>query len=161
MRKNHTKIRDYTVLDREAPRIAIEQDVTLRQARYVAARVHLDPPAHSEAEGVLIAGYAARDTTTPKKSPKVQRALAAELARKAEIAEKAAQLKQALAENPRDAITSKLAEHAEDATIAPNQTRAVELLAKISGVMVERVEIDPGEFLRSRLGAKLYGEENG
>lgn len=147
---------DDATLEREATRLCAEHDLTPRQARYVAIKT-TEPISDSQA--IARAGISARSTRLVRKSPRVSLAMEAELARKAEIAEKAEKLKKSLAENPRDAITSKLAEHAEDATIAPNQTRAVELLAKISGVMVERVEIDAGEFLRSRMGQKLYGEE--
>jgi hypothetical protein len=77
----------------------------------------------------------------------------------ARLNEKKGELLAKMAENPKEAIRGELAGHAVDKEIAPNQTRAVELLGKLEGVFVEKIEIDPGEFLRSRFARDLLGEE--
>lgn len=78
--------------------------------------------------------------------------------RTAEIRRKVEETRRELDEDPRGTLERKLLEHSERGEITPNQTRALELVGKIRGLFVERIEIDPGEFFRSKMGQDLFPE---
>lgn len=123
--------------------------LTPKQAAYVAITFY--NPEDSQDKRAKEAGYAdnARGSGggTLLQSASIVDAIKAEgLARKKKIDE----FGKALEKDARGALAKKLQEHAEDATTTPNQTRAVELIGKIHGVFVDRVELDPGQHTRSR-----------
>lgn len=139
----------------EAERIRLEYGLTQKQAGAIAAYVY--GGANSMRKAIEEAGYKSSEAATGLiASPKGSEALEAETRRKLELEQKTKRFQTELEQDARGAIKKKLVEHAEDKEVTPNQTRAVELLAKLEGLMVERVEVDPGEFFRSKLGQDLF-----
>lgn len=121
--------------------------LTPKQAAYVAVTFY--NPQDSQEKRAQAAGYAenaAANGETLKSEAMLEAIKAEGLARKRKIDE----FSKALEKDARGALAKKLQEHAEDATTTPNQTRAVELIGKIHGVFVDRVELDPGQHTRSR-----------
>lgn len=133
--------------------------LTEKQAGYAVATVEL--PGHSETDRLVVAGYtegSARSATTrgsTRKSPKVQKAIEAELARVTRIKELAEEDYEKTQVDAPGHIEKKLWEHQHDATITPNQTRALELIGKMHAVFVERVDVSAGEH--SPAAANLLG----
>lgn len=144
-------------MDAESRRIQATHGLTSRQAIYVK-NIAIDG-ARSNREAVRRAGYASSEAVTKaRKSARVQKALREEAERALALAQKKGELLAKISENPKEAVKGELAMHAVDPDTAPNQTRAVELIGKLEGVFIEKIEIDPGEFMRSRFARDLMGE---
>lgn len=138
-------------------RIKAEYRLTDKQAAAITAYIH--GGARTLTEATEQAGYRSSMQPTAMKQSKAVRAAMDEEAKRVErLGKSVKEFKARLEEDPRKAIKDKLVAHAEDERVTPNQTRAVEILAKIEGLMVERVEIDPGEFFRSSMGRELFPE---
>lgn len=132
--------------------------ITDKQARYV--QIDLEAPELPEFTKGKIAGYTPTTLQTDNmrviKSPKIIKAKKAELARMANIAEEVAKYE----ENPQQYLKTKFIEHAHDPTIVANQTRALELVGKMDGAFIERIEIDPGRGLRGNLFGDFVKKAN-
>lgn len=132
--------------------------ITDKQARYV--EIDLEAPELPEFTKGKIAGYTAQSLKTDNmrviKSPKIIKAKKAELAKRAKMAEELAMYEA----NPQQYLKSKFLEHAHDPTIVANQTRALELVGKMDGAFIERIEIDPGRGLRGNLFGDFVKKAN-
>lgn len=123
--------------------------LTEKQATY--ASITLEAPELPATTRGTMAGYPYGSATAKGgkalKVPKVKNAIRSE-------SEKMLKAEQALKEINRDGrgwVKKTLAQHAEDPDINPNQTRAVELIGKMEGAFIERIELDAGEHTRRRL----------
>lgn len=128
--------------------------LTPKQAAYALAT--LREPQKSIGERGREAGYSDGaiygDGGRVLKSTEVGEAIEAErdaLQRKIEAFGKA------IATDPRLAIQNKLIEHTERFDVTANQTRATELLGKMHGVFIERVELDAGPHTRARFADEV------
>lgn len=128
--------------------------LTPKQAAY-AIQV-IERPNASDSERARAAGFSDGARTHAGgailKVPKIGKAVNTE---REEIERRARSLVGAIETDARGAIRGELAKHAENPRIAPNQTRALELLGKMEGVFLDRLEIDPGEHTRSRFADEL------
>ena len=136
-------------------RLQAEYGLTGKQAAYVLALASGKTESRDQARQV--AGYESSAIVTQgEKSKELQAAILAETRKNEEIARKVKEMQRGLDEDPRGTLERKLLEHSERGEITPNQTRALELVGKIRGLFVERIEVDPGEFFRSKLGQDLF-----
>lgn len=128
--------------------------LTVKQAKY-ALQV-IKEPQMSDSERARRAGYSdgarTMDGGANLKAPKIGIATTTE---RALIEERAKSFSKAIDADARVAIQNKLTEHAENENITPNQTRAVELLGKMKGVFIERIELDAGEHTRARYADQM------
>lgn len=139
-------------------RLQAQYKLNKRQAAFVKAIT--SGQMSSERQAAEQAGYKSTAVITKaKKSKRVQEALQSEAQRLLAIREKADALVENLNKDAKGTLEKKLAEHAEDPNVTPNQTRAVELLGKMRGAFIERIEIDPGEFFRSNMGRRILPED--
>ena len=134
--------------------------ITAKQAGFALAT--MANPHASETERARIAGYtdSARtgDGGRVIKSDSITKTLTAMTEERAEIERKSKELVRAIQSDARGAVRNKLAEHVNDPNITPNQTRSLELLGKMEGVFIERLEIDAGEHTRQRYAENLAQE---
>ncbi len=134
--------------------------LTDREAGYAIATVEL-PHGSSEQDKLRAAGYAEGSARTNKitrkvrTSTKIQKAIEAEARRVARIKELAEEDYEKTKVDAPGHIERKLWEHQHDATVTPNQTRALELIGKMHAVFVERVDVSAGEH--SPAAANLLG----
>lgn len=132
--------------------------LTEKQARYVD--IELEAPHLPRTTKGRLAGYPVTTVTTDGyrvlKSPKIIKATKAELAKKAKMAEEMAMYEA----NPQQYLKAKFLEHAHDPTIVANQTRALELVGKMDGAFIERIEIDPGRGMRGNLFGDFVKKAN-
>lgn len=133
-------------------RLQQEYDLSARQAAFVDITVE-EPTLPRDTRGKL-AGYPATSTVSQGgrllKSPKLKAAITEETRKRANIKEEM----RALDSNPRQYLKERFLEHAADPYVEANQTRALELVGKMEGLFVERIEIDPGQNLRSSAASK-------
>lgn len=126
-----------------------EYELSERAARFVD--VTLQHPGTPMLTRARAAGYPATTANSASgrilKTPKIQKAVRSELEKQA----KAEQALQEINKDGRGWVKKTLAHHAEDPDINPNQTRAVELIGKMEGAFIERIELDAGEHSRRRL----------
>lgn len=131
-----------------------DHKLTDRQAAYVEIKTQGE--ANSDREAIYKAGYKSSAMATKvNRSKRISVALTTELERKLKLEK----LREEYKKDPKNYVEGKLLAHSEDAEITPNQTRAVELLGKMNGAFIERIEIDAGEFLRSQLGRRIIPED--
>lgn len=132
--------------------------LTDKQARYTAIKVE-DPSIPNYTAGKM-AGYPVGSVVAHSgnrlKSPRILKATKAELAKKAKMAEEMAMYEA----NPQQYLKAKFLEHAHDPTIVANQTRALELVGKMDGAFIERIEIDPGRGMRGNLFGDFVKKAN-
>lgn len=129
--------------------LKMEYGITEKQARYVD--IDLRAPELPASRKALVAGYAPHVSSAKGgkviKSTAIIKAKKGELAKQAKLAHEMAMYEA----NPQQYLKSKFLEHAHDPTIVANQTRALELVGKMDGAFIERIEIDPGRGLRGNL----------
>lgn len=128
--------------------------LTPRQAAYVEAKAN--DPLISMSEGMRRAGYPKNavtrsDTRNPLKTAKVMDALREKLAKEKFIKTEVTKYKA----DGRGYLTEKFVEHAHAPLVTPNQTHALELLGKLDGLFVDRLEIDIGEKTRQAAATKF------
>lgn len=141
----------------EKTRLRLEQlkqeyELSEKAARFVDATLEQpDAPILTRAKnagytkgGAVVNGYARL------KTPKIRRAVTEEIRKRANVKEEMEKLKA----NPREYLTERFVEHAADPEIMPNQTRALELVGKMEGLFVERIEVDPGQHIRSQTASQ-------
>lgn len=138
----------------EQTRLREEFGLTRRQAAYVEIKTQGE--ANSDTDAAKRAGYSSsRMMSKVKESSRVQNALKSEIEQRLKIE----RLREEYKRDPKNYVEGKLLQHSEDEKITPNQTRAVELLGKMNGAFIERIEIDAGEFLRSQLGKRILSDD--
>lgn len=138
----------------ERSRLMTEYGLTRKQSAFVDETINGGHPSGNDA--MKEAGYTSRSMVTKaRRSERVIKATASELERKLKLEKLRVEYKK----DPKNYVEGKLLAHSEDAEITPNQTRAVELLGKMNGAFIERIEIDAGEFLRSQLGRRIIPED--
>lgn len=133
--------------------------VTAKQAGYLLATIA--NPQASASERARVAGYTENARTGDGgrvlKSDRVVKTLALMTEEKARVKREAGELVQALASDPRSAIQNELSEHVKNPDITPNQTRALELLGKMHGTFIDRLELDAGPHTRTRYADEILG----
>lgn len=132
--------------------LKLEYDLSEKAARFVD--VTLEAPELPTIARAKAAGYSTRSVTRGGyerlKSPKIKAAVVSETRKRANVKKEM----EALKANPREYLGERFMEHAADPEIQPNQTRALELVGKLEGLFVERIEIDPGQNLRSQAASQ-------
>ena len=143
----------------EIVNVMTKHGLTAKQAGYALATVA--QPYASETERARIAGYAdgsrTHDGGALLKSPKTVKAITELTAEKMRVKREAGEFVKALASDARGAIQNELAEHAKNPNVTPNQTRAVELLGKMHGTFIDRLELDAGPHTRARYADEILG----
>lgn len=133
-------------------RLQQEYNLSARQAAFVDITLE-EPGLPRDTRGKL-AGYPAKSTVSQGgrllKSTKIKGAITSEAKKRANVKEEMEKLKA----NPREYLTERFVEHAADPEIMPNQTRALELVGKMEGLFVERIEVDPGQHIRSQTASQ-------
>lgn len=134
-----------------------EYELSEKAARYVD--VTLEEPAAPTLARARAAGYTEGSAISTGgkvlKTSKIVNAIKTET-------EKLAKAQQNIEEIKKDGrgwVKKTLALHAEDPEINPNQTRAVELIGKMEGAFIERIELDAGEHTRRRLAQDFLKED--
>lgn len=126
-----------------------EYGLTDRQARYVD--IDLKEPDITTLDKAKLAGYthgaAVKNGYFSLKRPKIIKAKKGELAKLA-AQEKRREIYEA---NPKQFVENVFLEGAENPEITANQIKSAELLGKMQGIFVDRIEIDPGQSLRGKL----------
>lgn len=142
--------------------LKIEYGLSEKAARFVD--IDLREPHLTTSEKARAAGYPenarVREGGKSLKTARIIKAKKGELAKMAKIAE----LQEVYDKDPRDFIKKQLLIGGTDETVTANQTKNFELLGKMDGLFVDRVEIDVGVQTRGRLFgnvlniAKVSGE---
>lgn len=146
----------------EIVNVMTKHGLTAKQAGYALATVA--QPYASEQERAVAGGYAPTshlsDGGRVLKSANTQRAIAKMTAERVRVKEEAGEFVKALASDARGAIQNELAEHAKNPNVTPNQTRAVELLGKMHGTFIDRLELDAGPHTRARYADEILGNNS-
>lgn len=131
--------------------------LTAKQAGYVYHTM-LNPKepvlARAGAAGYAIEGVKS-NSYEALRGTKTVNALTDLAERRAEIERESGKFVEEIKADARTAIRGELARHAKNPDIAPNQTRALELLGKMEGVFIERVELDAGPHTRARFADEV------
>jgi hypothetical protein len=131
-----------------------EYGLTSKQAAYVYQTLHFPEKTleeRGEAAGYDKGGLRSDGGRVLKSAGTLEAIKAEGLA----IKQRSEALVEAIKTDARGAIRGELARHANSPDIAPNQTRALELLGKMEGVFIERVELDAGPHTRARFADEV------
>lgn len=134
--------------------------LTTKQAAYVIETV--EHPTETVAERARRAGYALKSAKSegyaPLRKATILNAIEALAARRAAIAKEYKDFDA----DPRQYIEKRALINSTDERVTTTMHASLDLLANIRGLKKERIEVDPGEFLRSQLYARMSGkDENG
>ncbi len=138
-------------------RIKEEYRITEKQAALVD--LNLQYPEMPQGEKILAAGYSPGSVkgggAKVIHSDTVRYATMTEAQKKAVIDAEI----QEMEKDPRGFLKKRLIDHAKDPTVTANQTHALELVGKLDGLFVERIEVDPGQNLRSSVAGDLISRK--
>lgn len=132
--------------------LKLDYELSEKAARFVDVTLEapeLPTSTRAKAAGYSVKGVQKSNYATLKRSS-IKKAIVSETRKRANIKQEM----QALKQNPREYLGERFMEHAADPDVQPNQTRALELVGKLEGLFVERIEVDPGQNLRSQAASQ-------
>lgn len=134
-------------------RIKEEYQITDKQAALVD--LSLEYPEMPQGEKILAAGYSPGSVrgggAKVIKSESVRYATLSEAEKRAVIERDTQEMER----DPRGYLKKRLMDHARDPYVVANQTHALELVGKLDGLFVERIEVDPGQNIRASVASDL------